>query len=272
MLENPSTTGGAPVDDVDLELAQVQAAKPAGEQVEPPAELPEKYRGKSVEDVAAMHMNLEREKSRLANELGEMRRVADKLINVKPVEENTRNERQPVTVEALLDNPDKALSSAFESSPVAVQAAQANQRVDELERRLGYEAFTRDHPNYTKDINDPAWVEWVKKNPARLELAARADKFDFNAANALWSMWDEHKQVTSNARTQERADDTATRAATVRAAPAATSVGTGPVYSRSKLMELRMRANSGDAVARAKLDDPAFNARLVQAYADGRVR
>lgn len=270
MLEDPTNGGGARPDELDLELAaeshQTDDKKDAT--TTSTTEVPDKYRGKSVEDLIQMHQNAERALSRQANELGEVRRVADQLIAVKP--DNTKKqERKPLTVEALLENPESAIASALETSPVVERAERAEQRVNDLERKLGSAEFLTKHPDYQKDVANPQFIEWISKSKPRLALAQRADKMDFDAASDLWEMWDEYKSLTSKV-TTDKANETARAASTVKTSPA--QAKTKPIYSRAKLMELRLRAEDGDAVARAKLEDPGFNQRLVDAYEDGRVR
>lgn len=272
MLENQSSAGGAHADDLDLELGPdaARGAEPA-KQDDKTAEVPDKYRNKSVDDLIQMHQNAERALSQKANELGEIRRLADQLISIKPEDNTRKHERKPITAEALLDNPETALSQAVEHSTVATAQAHTASRVEALERQLSYGDFVRSHPNFQQDVKDPDFMEWVQKNPVRANLAQRADKYDFQAAKGLWDMWAEHKELLGSSK-KAKANETARQAGTVRAAPATAQPGTGPVYSRAKLMELRLKAEDGDAIARSKLEDPAFNARLVAAYAEGRVR
>lgn len=274
MLEDPTSGGGAPADDLDLEL-QDAGHKPAQKQVTvTPDAIPEKYQGKSVEDLIKMHQHAEQALSRQGNELATVRGLADQLIAVKPVSDNTRtakSERKPVTVDDLLTNPETAITQAIESSPLAEQAKAATQEAAQLRQQLAFNNFQQKYPEFQKDIQNPAFTAWVQTSSARTKLVQRAEKAkDFEAAVDLWDMWTEHQQLVG-AKTVERANEAATKASTVKTGAAQPSKGE-PVYSRSKLMELRMRAEDGDQAAQAKLNDPEFNARLVKAYADGRVR
>jgi hypothetical protein len=270
-MEDPSNAGGAPADDLDLELRAEPSKGEVKKQVEAkPDALPEKYQGKSVEDLIKMHQNAEFALSRQANELGEVRRLADKLIAVKPEADNTRKpERKPITVEALLENPDAALTAALEHSPVAERAAKAEERASQLERQLQANEFTRKYPTFEQDLKNPAFIDWAQKSPLRMRLVGQASRQDFSAASDLWDLWAEHRSLVSKDN-MDKANDTASKAATVKTG--ASQAKGDPIYSRAKLMELRMRAEDGDQAAQAKLNDPVFNARLVQAYADGRVR
>jgi hypothetical protein len=85
-------------------------------------------------------------------------------------------------------------------------------------------------------------------------------------------MWAEYSElVGGNAdKGKARGADATKRAATVKAAPQEQRAK--PTYSRAKLDALRYRAMDGDPVAQAKLNDPEFNARLIEAYAEKRVK
>ena len=70
------------------------------------ASLPEKYRGKSVEDIVKMHQEAEKLVDRQATEVGEVRKLADELLKSqlykKPEVE------QPVEVD-FFENPQAGL-------------------------------------------------------------------------------------------------------------------------------------------------------------------
>lgn len=270
MLDTPNK-GEPSQDELDLELAMISDDKADEAPAERVADIPTKYEGKSIEDLIRMNEDAQREISRKGNEISEVRRLADVLIGVKP-EDNSKKqpERKPITVDALLDNPDSVLNSAFESSTVSVQTKQVAEKLDSLEKKIAFGEFTRKYPTYTQDIADPAFAEWAVKSSLRKQLAERANALDFDAANNLWELWTEHQELTGG---KEKQDVTKTvkAAATVRNGANKPNAGS-PTYSRAKLMELRYKAIDGDQAAQAKLDDPEFNARLVQAYAENRVK
>lgn len=261
----------APAIDLELEPA------PSGQQTTEPTAptIPDKYRGKSVEELIQMHQNAERRLSQQGNELGEMRRIADGILGLskaKP-QENARTtpvERRPVTVDSLLNNPEQALTQTIEQSPVAQRAEATAQRVDDLEASMARNAFESRFPSFNEDMQNPEFLEWVKKNPARQKLAAAAYQGRYDAATDLWSLWDEVKGAQAPA---PKADNrAAVQAAKVVRQGATESVEPKRIYSRAKLMGLRERVADGDPAAVAQWNNLEFQQALIQAHAEGRVR
>ena len=268
MLDQPSPTETSGETDLDQELQTVVEARTTEKAITPSTEIPAKYKDKSPGELIAMHQNAERLISRQGNDIAEIKRAAAVLAQNQPTNVHREVKQIPTTVEALLDNPDKTIESVVAASPAFRQAQDSAARVAALESKLAYGDFVRKHPGYQDDIADDTFVDWVKKNPVRLTLSQRADALDFNAADALWDMWGEHKDLVSPPTTQR--SDKVRQASTVKGTPS------GPkgksFYSRILLDELRAKAHDGDAASQAKLADVDFNRRLVEAYAEGRVR
>lgn len=268
MLDQPSSTDTSVDNDLDLEIQSLAGDKSTEKPIKPSSEIPAKYQNKSPEELIAMHQNAERLISRQGNDLAEVKRAAAVLADQSRANVEREKRQTPTTVEALLDNPDKIIDDAVASSPAIKAAQDSAARVNALESKLAYGDFVRKYPKYQEDIADDEFLNWVKKNPVRLTLSQRADALDFNSADALWDMWNEHKDLVTPSTAQRT--DKVRQVSTVRGTP---SEAKGkPMYSRAKLDELRAKAHDGDPNAQAKLADRDFNERLVAAYAEGRVR
>lgn len=265
--------------DFDLEFVE---ATDNGETPDAPVndgtpQIPDKYQNKSVEDIIKMHQEAEKKASRLANEVAQTRKLADTLLDIKtPTAPVPKKDVTPVTTDDLFSDPNTALQRTIENSSVADKVDAAQKRLDNLETSLGRREFESAYPTYMQDVQDPAFQEWVAKNPARQGLLVAADRYDFNAARSLWDMWGEYKEISGNARQNAANSDRQNRiraAKTVKSA-AADSVDDNarPIYSRQKLMDLRIRAANGDERARAKYESPEFQQEMVLAYQEGRVR
>lgn len=235
------------------------------------ADVPEKLRGKSQADLIKMYQEIERERSRLGNELGDSRKMIDRLLEVQPKAEETKKEPRPeITPDDLFSNPNEALDRAISTHPSVEKIQQAN---EELERRIAQRTFETEYPNYREDVNDPAFVEWVKKNPVRTNLILAANSYDLNSARALWQMWSEHKELTSvksqrdNAENQRRQKE---KDGTLEGATG-TQPNTEARFSRAEFRELQRKALLGDKASIAKWNDPKFQEARKAAYADGRV-
>lgn len=257
-----------------LELVTEQPATTT-ETTDNQSNVPAKYRGKSVEELIQMHEHAERALSRQGNELGEMRRIADGLIGLsRNNQPNTKTvERQPVTVEKLLENPDRVIESRINEA-VTSRASETDARVAQLESQIAANAFINSFPNYQADMADPEFISWVQKNPLRANLAAAAYQNNYTAASSLWSLWEEHKQERGTA---DQAAAAASRVRAVRDAKTIRQGETNPqpapkIYSRAKLMELRAKVNQGDAAAKAQWESKEFQEALIRAHSEGRVR
>src|SRR6056297_1567571 len=59
------------------------------------SEIPEKFQGKSFEDVVDMYRNLEKDYGRKGNEVGELRKLTDELLQLEI--QQKKNNQQNVT-------------------------------------------------------------------------------------------------------------------------------------------------------------------------------
>ena len=229
--------------------------------------VPEKYKGKTVEDIIAMHQNAERKLAEQGNELGNIRKLV-----MQPITEKTPPpERAPVTVEKLVDDPDKAILDVVSHSPVAEGLDRTNQRLNALDEGIAFRDFSTKHKAWQSDITDQTFLDWVQKNPVRVALAGRADNRDFRAASNLWDMWDEHKDlVKTMANSKEEEKDQKLEAARTTRQGGTEPKATGTVYSSAKLMDLRRKAYSGDRTAQDRWAE--IQPDLIQAYKENRVK
>lgn len=267
----PIDTSGpaATASDLDLFEAEVTGQAASHSRQEPTS----KYEGKTVDDLIKMHKNAESLIGRQSQEIGSLRRVSDQLLDLKrPTTETKREEvRQPVTVDTLLADPEKALHSAVASSDVARRTETAETRLNALEASITKERFVTKHKTFESDLQDPEFITWTKGNKVRAALGQAASQENYEAADNLWEMWDEHKTLTG--KTKQKSGTTATKHVPSGSRPAPSeNTDSTPTYSRAKLMELRTKVQQGDQAAEARWKDPEFQRRMIQAYADDRVR
>lgn len=226
------------------------------------SEIPEKYRGKSSKDIIKMHEEAEKALSRQGQELGEYRRLADTLLGLeqdKKAKEIAEPERVPVTTEDLFSDTDTAISRAVEQNPVVRKASET---AEALERELKINKFESEFPKYKQDLENPQFVEWIKKSNVRVNLALAADKYDLESARGLWQLWGEYSEIQGTKeeeaeKVQRKADAESKRRKAEQDADLEGGVsGDGTVdtiYDRRKVMDLRIRALKGDKNAEAKL-------------------
>lgn len=265
MTEETGSTGAA--DD----LAEFEA-EATGQPVTKSEAVPSKFKGKTVEDMIQSYQNLEKLNSRQGQELGQMRRMADEILQLKKPTTQTKEEvRQPVTVESLLNDPEKALRSAVESSDLVRRTQAAEDRVARLESKITQESFVSKFPTFADDMQDPEFTAFVQSNPARQVLGTAAAKDDYNAAAALWAMWEERKELIGTPKDESKAKAKVKVTSTVR--PSAKTVDVAPRnWSRARLMELRYKVAEGDPASVTRWNDKTFQENMHKAYAEDRVK
>jgi hypothetical protein len=223
-------------------------------------ELPEKYRSKSLDEVVRMHQEAERLIGKQAQEVGEVRKLADELIK-----QNLSGRSQPIKEEEpevdFFENPQKAVQATIDRHPDVLAARQAG--VD-FRRMQIQQKLVQDHPDYSQVVNDPEFHNWVKSSPVRLGLYAKADaEFDYDSANELLSTFKQLRGV--KAKQSDQAND-AIRTKSMKAAQVDIG-GSGEsskrVYRRADLIRLKMT----DPQRYETLSD-----EIMQAYSEGRVR
>ena len=224
------------------------------------SELPEKYRAKSLEEVVRMHQEAEKLIGKQAQEVGEVRKLADELLkqNLDSKQQHIKEEEPEVD---FFENPQKAVQATIDRHPDVLAARQAGQ---EFKRMQIQQKLAQDHPDYSQVVNDSEFQNWVKSSPIRLGLYAKADgDFDYDSANELLSTF---KQLRGIKAKESGQADNAARAKTMKAV----AVDTGGSGESSK--RIYRRAD----LIRLKMQDPnrydALSDEIMAAYAEKRVR
>ncbi len=250
--------------DDDLnQLSELDAEEQKTPEAAAPAEapkIPDKYKGKSLEEIVTMHQEAERLIGRQAQEVGEVRRLADQLLK----QQLSAKQPEPTKEETELDffeDPKQAVRKAVESHPDVLAAKQAAAQMRQLQTQA---ALAKKHPDFAEVVRDGEFIEWVKASPMRLNMYALADaQYDYNAADELLSTF---KQIRT-AKTQQVTETAKTERTQSLKAAAVDTGGTGEsskkVYRRADLIRLKMT-------------DPnryeALQSEIMQAYSEGRVK
>lgn len=234
---------------------------------EPVDELPEKYKGKTAAEIAKMHQEAEKLIGRQANEVHEVRSLADQLLK-QQLEANNKVKQEPIEEsleEDFFADPKQAVARTVEKHPAVLEAKQA---ALELKKMKTAQQLAAKHPDFATIAQDAGFQDWVKSSAIRLNLFAKADaEYDFDSADELLSTYKEIKQIKQAQQTQttqaveSKAQEQAMRAATVDVG------GTGEtsrkVFRRADLIKLKMTDP-------ARYD--AMSDEIMAAYAEGRVR
>lgn len=253
------------VDSTAVEQPQVEATPEPVEE-----ELPEKYKGKTAAEIAKMHQEAEKLIGRQANEVHEVRSLADQLLK-QQLESNKRVKQEPIEEsleEDFFADPKQAVARTVEKHPAVIEARQA---ALEMKKMKTAQQLAAKHPDFGTIAADAGFQDWVKASAIRLNLFAKADaEYDFEAADELLSTYKEIKQIKAQQAVQQAAQSNQVEADAQKAAMKAATVdvgGTGEssrkVYRRADLIKLKMTDP-------ARYD--AMSDEIMAAYAEGRVK
>ena len=252
LIDNPDEMLG------ELEAVEKQKLETT---VEPMSnDIPDKYRGKELSDIIKMHQEAEKLIGKQAQEVGEVRKLADELIK-----QNLAGKPQPIQEEEpevdFFENPQAAVRKTVDNHPDVLAARQAGQEFKKMQIQ---QKLAAEHPDFGQIAQDADFVNWVKSSPIRIGLYAKADgEFDYDSANELLSTYKQlrgvkAKQTNDAGETQRKSN---LKAASVDVGGSGESGKR--VYRRADLIRLKMT-------------DPdryeQLSGEIMQAYQDGRVR
>ena len=247
------------------ELEQDTVEIPEEEQPQQEPELPEKYRGKSVEDLVQMHQELEKFSGKQSTEVGELRKLVDDHIQTQLIAQQAPQQQQQLDDEDDVDffvDPKTAVSRAIDNHPKILEA---QAYTEQAKKQATLAQLQHNHPDMEAVLQDPKFAEWIKGSKVRTQLFVQADQgYDYDAANELFSLWKEKNQVVQQTAQAERV----ARKSAVKSANTGNARGTSEgsrkkVYRRADIIKL-MRT---DPERYQSMSD-----ELLKAYAEGRVK
>jgi hypothetical protein len=249
----------------EIALEEIQPEQPKAEKprrvVKKTPKVPEKYKGKSLEEVVAMHQEAEKLLGRQSSEVGELRKVVDDYIS----SQQQAAPQQQVEPENDIDyftDPQGAVNRAIENHP---KIREAEQYSTQYKKQASLAQLQSKHPDMQDILGDPKFAEWIKASKIRTQLFVSADQqYDADAADELFTLWKERKTVASQTAKVERQ----ARRQSLRKANTGNARGTAEgsrkkVYRRADIIKLMK-------------DDPdryqALSDEIMAAYAEGRVK
>jgi len=244
------------IDDDKEELGELEIEQ---QKIEQKPELPEKYREKSLDEIVKMHQEAEKLIGKQAQEVGEVRKLADELIKQNlGSRQQTRQEEPEVD---FFENPQKAVQRTVDNHPDILAARQVTL---EMKRAQIQQRLAQEHPDFGDIAKDQDFANWVKSSPVRIRIFEQADSgYDFDSANELLSTY---KQLRSVKQKQTSDDGEVTRRQNLRA------VGVDVGGSGESSKKVYRRAD----LIRLKMQDPnrydALSDEIMAAYQEGRVR
>ncbi len=252
----------------DETLETLEAESETQEESPTTPDIPDKFSGKSVEDIVKSYQNLEQELGRKSQEIGELRQLSDSFLKA----EISRNDGQTSlqsensngeTESDFFEDPSKAVNSLIENHPKfqEFQKFQARQSQDTSKAQL-----EQTHPDYVDIVQDSNFQDWVKASTFRTDLFQQADRYNYTAADELLTHWKERSMIDKTAEVQQK--QKATRKKNLKAGKTESRVSSESTagkktYRRADLIRLKQN----DPTRYADLSDEIFNA-----YAEGRVK
>lgn len=225
------------------------------------AEVPERFAGKTQAELATMLVEAERFRGKQANEVGDLRKSVDTLLQAQLV----AAQGQTPEVEEEIDfftNPDEAVNRKIANHPdiVAAKQAAAKSAQEATKSRLAAA-----HPDMNDILADGNFGQWVNESPIRQQLLQSADKnYDFDAANELFSTWKERASLADRTVAMDKKE----RSATIKAA----GTGSGNASSAGSPKKVYRRSD----IVRLMNTDPDRHASMAEeifaAYQEGRVK
>ena len=241
------------VNEIQHDVEQPQAEEPS---------LPEKYQGKSLEEVVQMHQEAEKLLGRQSSEVGELRKVVDDYISTQAP---TQAPQQIVEPEEDIDyftDPQGAVNRAIENHP---KIREAEQYSSQYKQQAALATLNTKHPDMKDILGDPKFAEWIKASKIRTQLFVAADQqYDADSADELFTLWKERKAVTQQtADVEKQARKQQLKAANTGNARGSAEGTRKKVYRRADIIKL-MRTDPDRYTALAD--------EIMAAYAEGRVK
>lgn len=250
----------------ELKSEEEQVEEQPTENVET-EELPPKFQGKSVDDIINSYVNLEQQYGRQGNELGELRKLTDSLIQ-KNLQEDATSQRtesleKSLSEDDFYNDPLTAVRKVVAEALEPVKSNLSQTQVDSTVQRLQAK-----HPDLTEVVNDLGFQQWIMESTPRQDMWVKASNGDFDYADELFT---QYKAVQ---KPQVKAEKEQSQAVKEKELEAASSVSSGASQdaeaSSSKTIYRRAE------LVRLKINDPQryneLQGEIMQAYAEGRVR
>ena len=240
---------------------QLLQDEPVEETQEQPT-VPDKYQGKTLEDVVQMHQEAEKLLGRQSSEVGELRKVVDDYISSQTPPQAPQQYVEPEDDIDYFTDPQAAVNRAIENHP---KIKEAQEYSTQYKKQASLATLSNKHPDMQDILKDPKFAEWIKASKIRTQLFVEADQqYNADAADELFSLWKERKTVAQQTvQVEKQARKQQLKAANTGGARGSAEGSRKKVYRRADIIKL-MRT------------DPeryqALSEEILKAYSEGRVK
>ncbi len=237
-------------------------------------ELPDRFKGKSAEQIAESYVNLEGKFNERNDSMGALRKQVDELVALETVRQATPDKEQevkPVTVDDFYENPEATIAKVAERT--------SSKKIEDLERKIAsataetaLDKFNSLYPDAIKDADTDEFKSWLHESNYRLRMAQQADKYDFDAAKDLFQMYYETRGDTANTQEDIRKKqirDKQLHDAELETGGAADAFDTDSKFSRLDIITKKIASKRGNSNATMWLK--ANQDAIAIAYAEGNI-
>tara|TARA_A100001391_G_scaffold165609_1_gene125545 strand:- start:2516 stop:3295 length:780 start_codon:yes stop_codon:yes gene_type:complete len=224
-------------------------------------DIPDKYKGKTAEELVQMHQEAEKLLGRQSSEVGELRKVVDTYIQTQLTDNNQEAPNQVEEVDFFTD-PNKAVDLAIQNHP---KIKEAEELTKQYKASTALSELQRKHPDMQQILQDANFAEWIKASPVRTRLFIAADQqYDHESADELFNLWKERQNIVQKtAQVEEIARKQTVKAAATGNARGSNESAPKKIYRRADIINLM----KNDPERYAALSD-----EIMRAYAEKRVR
>lgn len=242
----------------------VEAPQQETVDVEDEYKVPEKFQGKSLEDVIKAYENAEKELGRKNNEVGELRKLTDQILqnNLAPAQQQENNKDDTsVGFDDFVDNPDAAIEKALSRNPTLRKMEESIAMSTQQKAR---EALLSAHPDADEVVGDAAFQSWLQAKPSRVEMLATAHKTNnADMASDVLDLYKQTRRVTNEEAVTERDAKAKASARKASVETGSTPASTKKRYRRADLIHMKIHQPERYR---------AQEAEIMKAYAEGRVK
>lgn len=158
-------------------------------------DIPDKYQGKSVEDLVRMHQEAEKAMGKQGSEVGELRKIVDQFISNQLTNTAPQEEQETEDETDWFVDPDAALNKKLENHPTIKKMEEDQQK---QVRESNKSKLQEKHPDYQDILQEQAFAEWIGQSKVRSRLFVEADQnYDTDAADELFTLYKERRQIAS---------------------------------------------------------------------------
>ena len=270
IVVDEATLQGEPITETQEEQVTEEVQNEETQQPEP--EIPEKYAGKSIQDVIKMQQEAESLMSKQADELGKSRasvREKDQLLTALLEAQNKATDTTPpeetfTQEDNFFDDPVKAVNQAIENHPDVIKARE--ERMGNVQKH-NLESLEKAYPDWQETVKDSNFQKFIGDSATRTEMFRKAD-VEYRSDLAI-ELFDWYTQTAMSEKTQEaKAEEKSKIQSNLKKTSSESrssgdSVGGKKIYRRADLINLQVT----DPSRYASLAD-----EIQSAYAEGRVK